>query len=91
MEIGHITFDGRDPSATYAGLRLIDVWRGKLHDIECTRNTFGLMTMGCIYLEFENVHCHANTYGGNALQIFESYFAPLIGPANIHIHTRCNL
>ncbi|MRI57482.1 hypothetical protein D8770_26650 [Methylobacterium sp. DB1607] len=51
---------------------------------------FGYQTLGCIYISYINVNCHYNTYGAVSLKLLDSYFRPLVGPANIHTHINTN-
>jgi len=89
VTIEGVTFDGVSIDKTYSGYNILDAWRVTLRNVESVNCQFGHQLLGCIYLNAENVNNHACRYGGAALNLNESYFAPLIGPANIHTHTNC--
>lgn len=88
--LSDFSIDGRSPSETYAGLVLLDTWRGSLTNMEFVNCQFGYQTLGCIYISYINVNCHYNTYGAVSLKLLDSYFRPLVGPANIHTHINTN-
>jgi hypothetical protein len=83
------TIDGLNLS-TYSGIEILDVWRGRLQDIEIKNCNFGHQTLGCIYMLFTSVNVHDCNYGFSADRLIDSVFRPLIGPSNIHTHISCS-
>lgn len=89
VTIEGVTFDGVSIDKTYSGYSILDAWRVNLRNVEAVNCQFGHQLLGCIYVSAQNINNHACRYGGAALNLNDSYFAPLVGPANIHTHANC--
>ncbi|UIN34037.1 glycoside hydrolase family 55 protein [Methylobacterium oryzae] len=71
VRVEGITFDGFDPTATYAAIEGLDLWRVTFRDVEVRKAKIGLECLSCIWVTFDasiaqknKTGLRFNTYGG---------------------------